>query len=238
MAGSAIYSGDISEEVAETRGVDLGPTHMLWETSGLPIAFGLIAYTFSGHAIIPSIYTSMARPQDYEKMIKFTFIAVTSCCLVVALSGYYIFGNQVDDQITLSLERNSDDDNIIMKVLTWLMILTAFSKFTLTAFPLALGFEEVVAPIVPNDNVMEFVSSIIKLTLIGTSLAVAIFVPSFSVLCSLVGLICTMYVSVVFPAAAHLKMFGNHLPLWEKLIDWIFIISGTGMAIVGTIYSI
>ncbi len=211
---------------------------MLWETSGLPIAFGLIAYTFSGHAIIPSIYSSMARPQDYEKMIKFTFSAVTLCCLVVALSGYYMFGNQVDDQITLSLERNSGDTNIIMKVLTWLMILTAFSKFTLTAFPLALGFEEIVAPIVPNDSVMEFISSIIKLTLIAASLAVAIFVPSFSVLCSLVGLVCTMYVSVVFPAAAHLKMFGNHLPLWEKLIDWIFIISGTGMAIVGTMYSI
>lgn len=229
-------SGDISEDVAEKRGVDveLSGTHELWDTSGLSIAFGLIAYTFSGHAIIPSIYSSMARPQDYEKMIRVTFMCVTLCCLIVAVSGYYMFGNQVDDQITLTLERNSDSDNIIMKSLTWLMILTAFSKFTLTAFPLALGFEEIIAPIVPSDNVMEFVSSVIKLFLIAASLAVAIYVPSFSLLCSLVGLICTMIVSVIFPAAAHLMMFGQVLPFWEKVLDWLFILSGAGMAVVGT----
>jgi amino acid permease len=179
----------------------------------------------------------MKRPQDYEKMIGITFICVTLCCLIVAISGYWMFGSMVDDQITLSLERNSGDGNILMKILTWLMILTAFSKFTLTAFPLALGFEEIVAPIIPSDGVMEFVSSVIKLLLIGASLTVAIFVPSFSVLCSLVGLICTMMVSVIFPAAAHLKMFGPHLPLWEKILDWMFIISGSFMTIVGAISS-
>jgi vesicular inhibitory amino acid transporter len=240
VAGSAIYSGDVSETVAQNRGIDMGstPTHKLWETSGLPLAFGLIAYTFSGHAIIPSIYSSMARPQDYEKMIGFTFAGVTLCCLIVAVSGYYMFGNLVDDQITLSLERYSGPDNIIMKVVTWLMILTAFSKFTLTAFPLALGLEEIVAPVIPNDRVMEFVSSLIKLLLIGSSLAVAIFVPSFSILCSLVGLICTMIVSVIFPAAAHLKMFGSHISLWEKLLDWLFILAGLFMAVIGTIQSL
>lgn len=239
VAGSAVYNGDISESVAHKKGIDVGAnsTHELWNSSGLPIAFGLIAYTFSGHAIIPSIYNSMKRPQEYEKMIGFTFVIVTICCLIVAVSGYWMFGSMVDDQITLSLERNSGDDNILMKILTWLMILTAFSKFTLTAFPLALGFEEIIAPIIPNDHIMEFASSLIKLLLIALSLAVAIFVPSFSILCSLVGLICTMLVSVIFPAAAHLKMFGPQLPLWEKAIDWLFIIAGTFMAIVGTIKS-
>lgn len=237
VCGAAIYFGDVSGTVASSKHIDIEstPSHDIWTTRGLPIAFGLIAYTFSGHAIIPSIYSSMARPQDYEKMIGFTFSIVTLCCLVVAISGYFMFGSAVDDQITLSLEQYTGDDNIIMKVLTWLMILTAFSKFTLTAFPLALGFEEIFAPIIPNDNVMEFVSSLIKLFLVGSSLAVAIFVPSFSMLCSLVGLVCTMIVSVIFPAAAHLKMFGDHLSIWEKMIDFSFILGGTFMAVAGTI---
>jgi vesicular inhibitory amino acid transporter len=238
VLGSAIYYGDVSEEIANQRGIEVEETHSLWKTSGLPIGFGLIAYTFSGHAIIPSIYTSMARPQDYEKMITYTFLAVTSCCLIVALSGYYMFGSSVDDQITLSLENFSGGGNIMMTTLTWLMILTAFSKFTLTAFPLALGIEEIFAPCIPSDYVMEWVSSLIKLFLIGSSLTVAIFVPSFSLLCSLVGLICTMIVSVIFPAAAHLKLFGAQLPLWEKIIDWFFVISGTCMTIIGTISSV
>ncbi len=238
VVGAAIYSGDISKEIAEERNVNVISTHTMWRENGLVIAFGLIAFTFSGHAIIPSIYSSMANPREFESMISFTFVMVTSCCLLVAVSGYYMFGSLVDDQITLSLEQHTGSDNIMISTLTWLMILTAFSKFTLTAFPLALGIEEIFAPCVPSDYIMEWVSSLIKLLLIVSALAVAIFIPSFSYLCSLVGLICTMFVSVIFPAAAHLRLFGSNLPIWEKVVDWIFIIAGTFMTIAGTIQAV
>jgi len=215
--GSAVTRGDISEEVAEREGILTEVSyHTLWRTSGLPVAFGLIAYTFSGHAIVPSIYVSMKQPKDFEKMISYTFLVVTLACLIVAASGYYMFGSTVDDQITLSLEKAGGSDNKSMEMLTWLMILTAFSKFTLTAFPLGLGLEEIIAPFVHSDRLMEAISSLIKIILIGLALTVAIYVPNFSFLCSLVGLICTMVVSVVFPAAAHLKLFGPRLPWWEK----------------------
>lgn len=238
VAGSAIHSGDIAETIAKSKGLGTIETHELWNASGIPIAFGLIAFTFSGHAIIPNIYSSMAKPQDYERMIGFTFLCVTTCCLIVAASGYYMFGSMVDDQITLSLQKSSGDNNIIMKILTWLMILTAFSKFTLTAFPLGLGIEEIIAPYLASDKAMEYASSLIKIMLIGSALSVAIYVPSFSFLCSLVGLICTMLVSVIFPAAAHLKMFGPHLSLGEKILDWIFVVGGSTIAIAGTIKSV
>lgn len=236
--GSAVSRGDISEEVAEREGISETSYHTLWRTSGLPVAFGLIAYTFSGHAIVPSIYVSMKHPKDFETMISYTFLGVTLSCLIVAASGYYMFGSTVDDQITLSLEKAGGSDNKSMEMLTWLMILTAFSKFTLSAFPLALGLEEIIAPFVHSDVLMDAISSLIKLILIGLALTVAIFVPNFSFLCSLVGLICTMVVSVVFPAAAHLKLFGSRLPWWEKVIDYLFIISGSAMAVVGTIITL
>ena len=60
------------------------------------------------------------------------------------------------------------------------------------------------------------------------------FVPSFGYLCSLVGLICTMIVSVIFPAAAHLKLFGTRLSVAEKLMDVTFIAFGVSAAVVGT----
>lgn len=233
---SAMFAGDISETVAEERGIaDAGPYHVLWQTSGLPLALGLIAYSFSGHAIVPSIYSSMARPQEFERMIHVTFLVVTFCCLLVAMSGYFMFGSVVKDQITISLAETSTGADTAMKMLTWLMILTAFSKFTLTMFPLALGIEEIVAPYVSKDKIMEATSSLIKLILIVMSLSVAIFCPSFSFLCSLVGLICTMIVSVIFPAAAHLKLFGSKLTIFEKVLDWTLVVIGTVTAIVGTV---
>lgn len=238
VLASAVVEGDISEQAAVKKGIELtGPTHITWCFSGLPTALGIIAYTFSGHAIVPSIYSSMERPQDFERMIGTSFLIVIGSCCVVAFSGYYMFGSAVDDQVTLSLERNSSAV-LAMKCLTWLMILTASSKFTLTMFPLALGVEEIVAPFIPNDKIMAATDSIIKLSLIVLSLLVAIFVPSFSFICALVGLICTMAVSVIFPAAAHLVLFGNQMSMWEKSGNWIFVLVGIMVAVVGTIATV
>lgn len=235
---SAVVEGDISDQVAARKGIIPNePTHILWCTSGLPTALGLIAYTFSGHAIVPSIYSSMERPQDFERMIGTTFLVVIGACSVVAVSGYYMFGSAVEDQVTLSLEQNSSA-LLAMKCLTWLMILTAFSKFTLTMFPLALGIDEIIAPFVPNDTIMAATDSIIKMSLIILSLVVALFVPSFSYICALVGLICTMSVSVIFPAGAHLVLFGPMLSLWEKILNWSFVVVGFGVAVVGTVATI
>jgi vesicular inhibitory amino acid transporter len=179
---------------------------------------------------------SMRRPQDFEKMIDVTYSIVLVSCLLVAVSGYYMFGDDVEDQITVSLgQQSAANGSIFMKGLTWLMIMTAISKFTLTMFPLALGFEEMLTSVLPSDLAMEVVDSLVKIALIFSSLAVAVFFPSFSFLCSLVGLICAMVVSVIFPTVAHLRLFGSELSFLEKAIDWVLIIGGTIVAVVGTV---
>ena len=105
-------------------------------------------------------------------------------------------------------------------------------------FPLALGVEEIVAPFIPNETVMAAADSIIKLSLIVLSLLVAIFVPSFSYICALVGLICTMSVSIIFPAGAHLVLFERQLSFGDKFVNWLFVLVGIVVAIVGTIATV
>ncbi|KAL7544625.1 hypothetical protein ACHAWF_008002 [Thalassiosira exigua] len=212
--------------------------YKLYSSNGLPLALGIVAYCFSGHAIVPSIHQSMQRPQDFERVIDLTYGVVLLSCLLVAVSGYYMFGDDVEDQITISLERDPDNAAALMTGLTWLMILTAISKFTLTMFPLALGFEEMLTGVLQSDLAMELLDSAVKIVLIFSALAVAIFFPSFSFLCSLVGLICTMIVSVIFPALAHLKLFGSHLSASEKVIDWLLVVGGSFIAVVGTIATV
>jgi solute carrier family 32 (vesicular inhibitory amino acid transporter) len=239
VIASAVMVGDIAQKVVHDEHLTdiVPPYHVNWQSDGLMLASGLVAYCFSGHAILPSIYTSMQRPQDFETMVTYTFLLVVACCLAVGMSGYLMFGSTVQDQVTLSLERSSDAV-YTMKALTWLMIMTAFSKVTLTMFPLALGIEETVTPYLTSEQTVEYASSAIKLLLTILALGVAVFCPSFSFLCSLVGLVCTMTVSVIFPCAAHLKMFGPKLSLAQKLLDWIFIVFGIVLGIAGTVASL
>lgn len=134
VVASALTEGDISAEVAAelcSNATDVEPAkgvplHVLFNDSGLAMAFGLVAYCFSGHAIVPSIYTSMREPQRFEAMVTYTFVIVVSMCVAVGVSGYYMFGDTVLDQVTLSLERNSKAVGA-MKVLTWLMVMTGAS---------------------------------------------------------------------------------------------------------------
>jgi len=235
----ALVDGDMTSsmsQVSSDTGGVIQNAHTAFRPRGIPLALGLIAYCFSGHAIVPSIYSSMRRPQDYEQMVHVTYIVVVAVCVLVAGSGYYMFGNYVDDQVTLTLESTmrSANEHIVTKALTWLMILTAFSKFVLTCYPLALGIEEIISPCIASEEVMYFLDAIIKIILIVLSLTLGAFCPYFSLLCSLVGLVCTMIVSVIFPAAAHMKLFWHHIGWGERLLDIIFLVGGIFSAIVGT----
>ena len=121
---SAVTEGDIAEKVTEDLSLDIeAPYHIYWNPSGLAVSLGLVAYCFSGHAIVPSIYTSMRNPQKFESMVTYTFLFVIVACICVGASGYYMFGATVLDQVTLSLERSSKA-GAAMKALTWLMIMT------------------------------------------------------------------------------------------------------------------
>ena len=234
---SFFLEGDITTELESKSESDtmhnVGSHHKNWDANGLNAAFGLVAYCFSGHAIVPSIYNSMDKPHDFERVVDITFMVVVAACLAIGLSGYNMFGDFVLDQITLSLNQHSSAP-LAMDILTWLMILTAFSKLTLTMFPLAMGFEEIVAPFISSDSSMLIVGAIIKMILLFGALAMALFVPSFSALCSMVGIICTMVVSVIFPAGAYLKLFWPKLSVTERVLYWAFVLVGIAMAVIGT----
>jgi len=241
VVGSVILSyyfeGDLTEQIAVSLPNSEPPYHELWRIEGMPLAFGLVAYCFSGHAIVPSIFCSMQRPQDFEKVVNISFTIVLVSCLAIALSGYMMFGDFVLDQVTLSLEHNSSA-KFAMTVLTYLMILTAFSKLTLTMFPLAIGMEEIFAPFLSTERAVEIVSILIKVVILFAALLVALYVPSFSFLCSMVGMICTMIVSVIFPSAAYLRLFGKKLTWLESLMYWCFLLVGCAISVIGSIVSV
>lgn len=234
---SAMAEGDITQQVAQRYPLadnNVRPNHELWNSSGITVALGLVAYCFSEHAIVPSIYSSMRNPGEFEKMCTVSFSIVMVCCLAVGASGYYMFGALVKDQVTLSLQENAPAGGI-MSVLTGLMVMTAFSKITLTMFPLALGLEEIISPHITSQLWVNLCSSFIKIILTALALFIATCIPSFSTLCELVGLVCTMIVSVIFPAAAYLRLFWPNLSWYEIVVNVGFVIFGLVIAVVGTV---
>jgi proton-coupled amino acid transporter len=63
---------------------------------------------------------------------------------------------------------------------------------------------------------------------------VASFVPEFGVFASFVGSTLCAMLSFVLPATFHLKLFGSSLCIWQKILDYIVLITGLFFAVYGT----
>jgi len=235
---SAILEGDISNQSEEHE----EQTHFLWEFSGFSMATGIAVYCFvGGIASIPSIYTSMKEPQQFESMIDVSFSIVTASLFIVAISGYYMFGSCVEEEVTISLATQKTSSSAlepIMKYLPWLMIVMAFTKSVQYVFIITLCVEEILTPHIKNEQSMIAINIIIKLSIIGLAFGVTQIVPSFVMLLTYTGLVFGIGLNFIFPAAAHLVLFHSVLRTSEQIHCWIFAGFSTFIAIFCTITTI
>jgi hypothetical protein len=91
VVATAVMQGSVVEEmqeIQEAAGVtsSLAP-YTAFDSSGLVLCLGLVAYCFSGHAIVPSIYSSMKEPQRFEEMVTWTFVVVMATCFAVVCTN-------------------------------------------------------------------------------------------------------------------------------------------------------
>ncbi|KAG7031976.1 Amino acid transporter AVT1C [Cucurbita argyrosperma subsp. argyrosperma] len=80
-------------------------TTTLLNPATLPIAVGLYGFCYSGHAVFPNIYSSMAKP--------------------IALMGYAMFGESTLSQFTLNLPKNL----VASKIAVWTTVVNPFTKY-------------------------------------------------------------------------------------------------------------
>ncbi|KAF7820158.1 amino acid transporter AVT1C isoform X1 [Senna tora] len=81
----------------------------------LPVALGVYGYCYSGHAVFPNIYTSMANPNQFPAVLLACFGICTVLYAGVAVMGYTMFGDATLSQFTLNLPQNL----VATKVAVW-----------------------------------------------------------------------------------------------------------------------
>lgn len=73
-------------------------------------AMGDVAFAFAGHNVVLEIQATIpSTPEQPSKKpmwkgVKVAYIIVALCYFPVALVGYFVFGNSVDDNILITLE--------------------------------------------------------------------------------------------------------------------------------------
>nr|KYP53064.1 Vacuolar amino acid transporter 1 [Cajanus cajan] len=84
-----------------------------------PVAIGLYGYCYSGHAVFPNIYTSMANPNQFPAVLLACFGICTVLYAGAAVMGYTMFGEAILSQFTLNLPQ----ELVATKIAVWTTVI-------------------------------------------------------------------------------------------------------------------
>jgi vesicular inhibitory amino acid transporter len=130
------------------------------------------------------------------------------------------------------------------RLAVWLIALNPIAKYGLTLNPVLLSWQIELQ----NNHRFElwfakaewrrsFVNSV---GIILTSLLIvylAMLIPNFDSIMSVLGAMFSFFISGIFPIMCHLKLYGSKIGLFERTISIILIIVAGAMAFTGTLFN-
>ncbi len=132
-----LYSG-ISASHAPGSLHDVQQTEAL-RIENIPFTLGVWMAGFAGHAVVPQLYCSMAKPKQFGSVLNISYSVVMPLYLSVAVSAYLMYGEGVQPQVTLSLP-----EGIVTDLCLYMIILNCVCKFALTLAPVSEVVEGVI----------------------------------------------------------------------------------------------
>lgn len=214
-------------------GVGFHKSGPLLTISNIPVSIGLYGFCYSGHAVFPNIYISLKKPSQYTAILTTSFIICTTMYGGMAIMGFTMFGEDTESQITLNLPKHL----VASKIALWTTVVNPFTKYALTITPVALSLEELF-PSLGYSWKSYCLSMSIRTILVVSTLCVALLVPFFGYVMSLIGSLLSMLVCLILPAACFLKIAGNTATLFQRIFCVLILLIGITCAITGTYASL
>ncbi|CAA6670282.1 unnamed protein product [Spirodela intermedia] len=193
--------------------------------SGFPFAIGVYGFCFSGHAVFPNIYQSMADPKKFNH------------ALIICHLRYLMFGQETQSQITLNLPKNGFASNVAI----WTTVVNPFTKYpsrntyALLLNPIARSIEELLLPQI-SDRMWCFV--LLRTTLVLSTVCIAFILPFFGLMMALIGSLLSVLVAIIFPALCFLKIVRSRATPLQVTLSVAIIGMGVACAVLGTYSSL
>ncbi|XP_062085308.1 amino acid transporter AVT1J-like [Humulus lupulus] len=211
-------------------GFHLEKTSLL-NLKGLPTAVSLYAFCYSAHPVFPGLYTNIKNKNQFSNVLALCFFLCTFTYAAMAVLGYLMYGSDIQSEITLNLPTK----NLSSKVATYTTLITPIAKYAINVTPIV----DEVKRCLPNYLSPKFSGMIIGTTILISNVVVALTVPFFASLMSLVGAFVSVTTAITFPCLCYFKISGNYQRFgYETVVLISIMMMGIAVAICGTYTSL
>ncbi|PSK56613.1 hypothetical protein B9Z65_6237 [Elsinoe australis] len=217
-----------------------------WAT--IPISFGLLMSPWGGHSVFPNIYRDMRHPYKYRRAVDTTYL-ITSCLdIFMAVIGLLMFGDGVRDEVTSNILLTKGYPPWLSVLICICIAVIPLTKIPLNARPI-ISTIEVLAGLDPRSDPVSTPSSgskmytrvalraVIKVVTTIVFVLLAIVLPGFDTIMSLLGSVACFSICIILPCAFHLKLFGKEIPRAERALNWVLIVVSSILAVVSTVFN-
>ncbi|KAJ2885392.1 hypothetical protein H4R27_001423 [Coemansia aciculifera] len=190
-------------------------THETARGSGVALALATISFAFCAVSVMPSVESSMRRPDKWNSVLGLSMAIVGITYIFVATVGYWAFGDQALAPFLDNLPPNAATK--AAKILISLHVIFA-SPVMATSFALEI---EVALNITKErlSRVREFAARLLLRTLFFVAMAgVALGIPFFGDVMALVGAFSMSLLLCVVPVACYVKLRGWRNISWQLLL--------------------
>jgi proton-coupled amino acid transporter len=200
----------------------------------VPFAMGVAVYCFEGFGMTLTLEASMKSPKKFPHILALAFVAITSLYLLFGFVGYWAFGEDTQDIITLNLPH--DLSTVLVKIG---LCIGLFFTYPVMMYPVHEIFEAKLLQsawfqskvVSPSSKLYLLLPNVVRgLSVLGTAI-LAVSVPGFGIFISIVGGTVCALLAFVLPSLFHMQLCGASASRHSLIIDVVLILCGVAFAI-------
>ncbi|KAG2188728.1 hypothetical protein INT44_003867 [Umbelopsis vinacea] len=220
--------------ISSLQNLPTGPIEhddVIWDQ--FPVALSTIAFSFAGNMVYPNVERSMKNPQQWNKAVTLGLSSCSVMYFLTAVPGYYIYGTTALSPVYNNLANQGA--RMASQIIITIHVLLAV-PILLTS--LSLDFEAMFGITQERrGKTVEFVMrASLRVIIMIVVCVVAIYVPYFGDLLSLIGSFSNCLLVFTFPVVCYLKLTGvRNKPIYMLAWYALTVLLGIVGLIFGTI---
>ncbi|KAJ7353724.1 hypothetical protein OS493_032594 [Desmophyllum pertusum] len=217
---------------------DIGVTTL----EGFPVAWGIILFSFVCHPYLPGIEETMEKPEEFNSIMNYSFVASALTKLVYGFIAVLTFKGHTQQEISENLPAGALQNTanallglngLFSYALPLFTLITIIHKAQIACIPTCFPDEK--HPLTVKERVMIYS---LRAVFVVFTVIIAVLLPQFSLLMAVIGSISGVLLTLVFPCLFDVIIHLDHISTSRYVINLLIVCVGVLSGGFGLVFSL